>query len=266
MILLLAGCAMDRVRNADELAAPSGLHREHIATGTFVLTAYTRIPRADRPLRVYIEGDGLAWITRTQPSADPTPRNAVGLTLAAQDASDNVAYLARPCQFTPMSLNPQCTPVWWTGKRFGIEIVNAMNAAIDRLAARAPGQRVELIGYSGGGALAVLLAARRHDVASIRTVAGNLDTEFVNQLHEVSAMPESLNPINEADRVAAIPQLHISGANDKIVPPSVAARFASATGPRCVRTRTLNGLDHGGNWAAQWPALLSEAPVCSDQK
>lgn len=260
---LISACAwLDRNGHADALAAPAGLHRELIDSGRFTLTAFSRITRPDAPLDIYIEGDGLAWITRYQPSLDPTPRVATGLALAAADPAPNVVYLARPCQFTPMAMNPRCTIPYWTSKRFSPEVVTSMNTALTQFAARVPGQRINLIGYSGGGALAVLIAARRHDVASIRTVAGNLDDAFVNRLHHVSPMPDSDNPIDFASRVASIPQIHFSGADDTVVPPAVAQRFVAAAGRRCAKTRVVPGIGHDGDWAWLWPALLRMTPVC----
>jgi dienelactone hydrolase len=263
-VLGLGGCAaLDPDAHADALAAPAHLHREAVDTGRFVLTAYSRISRPDEPLRVYIEGDGVAWLSRTVPSLDPTPLQAEGLALAAQDAAPNVVYLARPCQFTPMALNPQCGIAYWTGKRFAPEVVEAMNEAVSHFAALTPGQPVELVGYSGGGAVAVLIAARRADVASIRTVAGNLDDEFVNRLHGVSPMPESENAIDFAAQVARIPQVHISGADDTVVPPSVAQRFVDATGGACARVVTVPGKSHDSDWSRGWRELLGITPTCA---
>ena len=73
------------------------------------LTAWSRIAGpADGPVdgpvdevHVYIEGDGYAWATTTDPSDDPTPINPLALRLAAVDDAPNVLYLARPCQFRP---------------------------------------------------------------------------------------------------------------------------------------------------------------------
>ncbi|VVE88160.1 alpha/beta hydrolase [Pandoraea bronchicola] len=260
---LVSGCAsLDRDAHADSLAKPAGLQREVLVAGDFRLTAFSRITRADKPLRIYIEGDGLAWVSRTEPSLDPTPVAATGLALAAADSSANVAYLARPCQFTPMPDNPRCQVAYWTGKRFAPEVVNAMDGAVGQLAARLPGQPIELVGYSGGGAIAVLVAARRHDVAALRTVAGNLDVEYVNQMHRVSPMPASRNPIDVARQVAGIAQIHFSGAQDTVVPPEVARRFASAAGGTCVKTRVVNGVTHDGDWAQRWRDLLAQTPVC----
>ncbi|WP_198408191.1 alpha/beta hydrolase family protein [Pseudogulbenkiania sp. NH8B] len=263
-MLLLVGCAeLDRNAHADALAAPAGLKRENVVTEQFVLTAFTHIAQPDQPLTVYIEGDGLAWITRNEPSADPTPLAATGLALVAADPTPNVVYLARPCQFTPMELNPHCEVSYWTGKRFAPEVVASMNEAVSHFASRVPGQHINIVGYSGGGAIAVLIAARRTDVASIRTVAGNLDSEFVNQLHHVSSMPESENPIDFASRVATIPQVHFSGTDDSVVPPEVAQRFVHATGGRCAQARTVQDLTHNSDWGRQWPMLLAMAPVCA---
>jgi len=256
----LGGCA---TADPAAAAAAAGLLREQISTDDFVLTAFARIERRDQALTVYIEGDGPAWRTRSEPSADPTPRHAIGLALAAADPAPNVAYLARPCQFTPMPLNPRCDVAYWTRKRFTEDVIASMNQALNRFAALVPGQQINLVGYSGGGALAVLLAARRSDVASIRTVAGNLDHAAVNRLHRVSPMPQSANAIDFASRVAAIPQIHFSGADDKVVPPFIARAFVDAAGARCAQARVLAGMAHDGDWSARWPALLVDAPRCS---
>lgn len=264
LISMVAGCAtLNRNAHADSLAGPAGLKRELINTDSFVLTAFSRISRPGAPLDLYIEGDGLAWISRNEPSLDPTPSEALGLALAAKDPTPNVVYLARPCQFTPMEMNPRCSVPYWTGKRFAPEVVASMNEAVSQFAARGPGQRINLVGYSGGGALAVLIAARRADVASIRTVAGNLDDEFVNRLHDVSSMPQSENAIDFASRVAAIPQIHFSGAEDTVVPPSVAQRFVNAAGVRCARALTIPDLAHDSDWSVRWPGLQAIVPTCS---
>jgi pimeloyl-ACP methyl ester carboxylesterase len=253
----LGACAtLDRNAHADALAASAHMQRETLHTNAFDLTAYTRITRGDAPIHVYIEGDGFAWVSRSEPSLDPTPREATGLALAAADPSPNVVYLARPCQYTPMRDNPRCDLRYWTGARFAPEVVASMNEATDAIAARAPGRGVELIGYSGGGAIAALLAARRRDVLSLRTVAGNLDSEYVNRIHDVSPMPASLDPIDVAASLTALPQLHFASDADRVVPVAVARRFIDAAGTRCARLRVVNGIAHDGDWARAWPALL----------
>ncbi|WP_231353369.1 alpha/beta hydrolase family protein [Pseudomonas tussilaginis] len=258
----LSGCA-DPNRHAESLALTGHLQRERVETDGFVLTSFYRISRPDLPLTVYIEGDGKAWRSRTVPSDNPTPHQALALTLASVDPAANVVYLARPCQFTPLVQSPRCGRAYWTDKRFAEEVVVAMNQALSRYCARVPGQRVHLVGYSGGGALAILIAARRHDIASLRTVAGNLDHVQVNRLHNVSAMPESLNAIDVAPQVSSIVQLHFSGGDDRVVPAQVAQNFVRATASRCARSQIVPGMAHDSDWARRWPELLLTPLPCS---
>jgi dienelactone hydrolase len=259
---LMSGCATNRVAHADTLAQTAQLTHEVLRTPPFILTAYVRITNPDKPLQIYIEGDGLAWVSRYQPSPDPTPVQALGLQLAATDSGPNVAYLARPCQFTPMSDNPACQSAYWTNKRFAPEVVTAMQQAITQLSHRLHQQPIHLIGYSGGGAIAVLVAANRSDVASLRTVAGNLDHVRVNSLHAVSQMPESLNAINVASQVANIPQIHFSGAKDSVIPPDIASTFIATVASTCASTRVIEQTSHEQGWVRRWPELLAIAPVC----
>lgn len=252
---------LDADDNAQGIAGRASLHRESLHAGSFILTSFARIDAPRAPVDIYIEGDGRAWNSRGEPARDPTPRQAMGLKLAARDPGSNVVYLARPCQFR--GPDEHCDIAYWTGKRYSREVVAAMNEAVSHYAARAPGGALHLIGYSGGGTLAVLIAAQRNDIASIRTVAGNLDVAEVMRLHAVSPMPLSQNPIDEAFRVAAIPQIHFSGGADRIVPPAIAERFRRAAGGTCVQTQIIAGMSHEGRWDERWPSLLAELPRCS---
>ncbi|MFD2232262.1 alpha/beta hydrolase [Phaeospirillum tilakii] len=259
----LAGCAsLDRDANAEAIAAPAGLKRMLIRTDPFWLTTFARLSDPARPVTVYIEGDGLAWQSRSEPSRDPTPAEAQGLALAAADPGANVVYLARPCQFTARARNPSCTPAYWTGRRFAPEVIGSIGQALDQIAAQAPGQKLHLVGYSGGGAVAVLAAARRQDVASLRTVAGNLDPAEVSRLHQVSPLDGSLDPLAAAGAVARIPQLHFNSATDRVIPPAIAERFVAATGPACARAVTVPGPSHDRGWTERWRGLLATEPVC----
>jgi hypothetical protein len=124
-----------------------------------------------------------------------------------------------------------------------------MTLAIDHFAA--PGQKIHLVGYSGGAAVAALIAESRGDIASLRTIAGNLDTEAANRYHGVSFMPESLNPISKASRLALLPQGHFVCDGDRIIPPLITEGFAKAMGnSRCVTiTYVIPGAAESGRIA-----------------
>src|ERR1700755_257661 len=77
-------------------------------------------------------------------------------------------------------------------------------------------------------------------------------------------MPASDNPIDFAAQVAGIPQVHISGAEDTVVPPSVAQRFSNATGAACTQVVTVPGKSHDSDWSRSWRELLKITPPCAD--
>lgn len=261
---LLAGCVSDDSRiTAKEIAQHSMLSRDDIQTNPFLIATWSRITAPVHSLRVYIEGDGFAWKSRTQPSDDPTPRNPIGLMLAATDKNQNVLYIARPCQFIGPPLPAHCDKRVWTSDRFSPSVIDAMNDALSQFVKQYPGVKLELIGYSGGGNIAAILAERRTDVRSLRTVAGNLDVAYVNAIHHVSAMPDAVSAIDRASALRTMPQLHFSGDADKTVTPEVAQRFQRAVGGTCSQVDIVSNMTHGSDWAAIWPQLLAkELPEC----
>ena len=257
---LLSACA-DRFATADRLAASAKLVRFEIQTEWFRLTAFSRITDPAAPAVIYIEGDGFAWASRTEPSTDPTPRDPVGLRLATEDQSANVIYLARPCQYSRG--DAVCEAGYWTGRRFAEEVVSSMDEAVSQATKNLRVRRLHLVGYSGGGGVAALIAARRSDVASLRTVAGNLDHRLFTNLHRVSDMVGSLNPADVAPRLALIPQEHFVSESDGIVPVAVAESFVRAMGDsRCVAVTRVPHTSHQEGWVPVWSGLAERLPSC----
>ncbi len=259
--MLFACATPDTRQNAQQLANSAGLTKSQMTANGFVLTAYSRLTKPEQAINVYIEGDGLAWVSRHQLSADPTPRNALGLALAALDPKANVVYLARPCQFNDFEHMP-CASEYWSNKRFAPEVIDALNQVLDNFTHQTHTQKINLIGYSGGAAVAVLLAERRSDVASLRTVAGNLDHVYVNKIHQVDLTPESLNAIEVANEISLIPQLHFVGLQDKVIPKEVALRFiGQQTSAKCSALIAVQASHYAG-WVEQWQKLLHQPLPC----
>lgn len=107
LLLLLAACvgqlpsAEQRGQYMDAAASAHHWEKLRLPSGNSVLTAYAPPPEhRNGVLTIYIEGDGLAWLSRARPSDDPTPNHALGLQLALRHPDNAVAYLARPCQNT----------------------------------------------------------------------------------------------------------------------------------------------------------------------
>ena len=86
--------------------------------GDFLITTYQKIDNSSQPFVFYIESDGVTYgVNGDKPSLNPTPIRQTFLELAAMDKRPNVVYVARPCQYTPMELNPKCDSSYWTNKR-----------------------------------------------------------------------------------------------------------------------------------------------------
>ena len=211
---------------------------------------------------VYIEGDGFAWRRNSVLSSDPTPKNPVALKLAARDPRAAVLYIARPCQFLDPQNLKTCPPGYWSSHRYGEEVIASINEAIDQFAKRTGASEIDLVGYSGGGSIAALLAARRSDVTSLVTVVANLDHEAWTRIHDVSPLSGSLNATDIAESIQHIPQYHFVGTKDKIVPLSVTESFLDRiTNSSHVGIERIPGFDHECCWVDSWPALLCEAGV-----
>ena len=259
-LIAVPGCATipqfsSRYAEADRIAEARNFTKRPIKTDHFTLTSYYRFDLPGKPLTIYIEGDGVAWETKRRISRDPTPRNPLALRLTSIDPSPNVAYLARPGQYADRSY-PACDPAYWSDSRFSNTVVESMDQAINDLLNISRSKGINLIGYSGGGAIAVLIAARRRDILSLTTIAGNLDSEAVNKYHGVSPMENSLNPIDKAHLLRALPQRHFIGAKDRIIPPSVAKSFVDSAGnPACARIVIIEGATHTDGWIERWPEL-----------
>jgi hypothetical protein len=276
IILSLSGCGASlSARNglADKVAqagrAQNDLYIDVIHAKPFYLTSYaSMLPRhraGDQPRmgRVYIEGDGLAWVSKTRPSLNPTPIDPYGLRLAMADGYADRVYLARPCQYSGWDRPELCAMKYWTTHRYAPEVVLAYTDALNQLKAKRGWASIELVGYSGGGTMALLVARGRNDIAAIRSVAGNLDIDAHSRLHEVDLMPYSLNPANYASDLASIPQNHFVGRADPVVPVAIARSYAQKAGPsECIQIDEQAGLTHGKGWIDIWPRLLRKPFSC----
>ena len=253
-----SGSREGRIAQAEDIARTGHL-REHLNyADDFAILSFER-PGRGRILVVYIEGDGHAWVNPWQPAADPTPLDPVALRLAAQDPARPLLYLARPCQFVTA---PNCHYQLWTSHRLSPAVVKAFHQLIDDHRRRFHCDEVGLVGYSGGGALATLIAEGRRDVAWLITVAANLDLGQWTRLHDLAPLSGSLDPVASADAIQELPQVHFAGENDRVVPPAVIEGFLS-TLPKTAPARLviLPGFDHECCWATVWPKLIDLAEL-----
>jgi pimeloyl-ACP methyl ester carboxylesterase len=259
--LLLAACAGFRevqLHHAEEIAHSGGLLPLTLEAGGFRVFGFERPGPRQSVLVVYIEGDGLAWTNPWQASTDPTPTDPIGLQLAAADPARPLLYLARPCQFI---VSQGCRPALWTDERLSEAMVDVFQRVIDNARQRTDSRRIGLIGYSGGGALATLLAERRDDVAWLITVAANLDLAAWVRSRDTAPLSGSIDPAAQIHTIERLPQTHFAGSDDAVVPPRVVESFMARLPPNApARLVIVPDFDHFCCWPATWNQLLQQSP------
>jgi len=265
-LMFIGGCSGTRLSDARVYVNKTAREMGFVTTvhqgDFFALQTMLFEPRTQQPndiLRVYIEGDGRSWVTPSQPSADPTPFYAVGFDLAVLHAKQQVPtlYIARPCQYVLGQDRRNCQPAFWTAGRFSEEVVAAIDAAIDDVLSKHPYSQIDLVGFSGGGALAVILATRRQDVRVMVTVAGVLDHEAWTEHHGVSRLNQSVNPADLQGRIVADREIYIFGEDDDIVPANIFSAFLLNRSEESEVVIDRHS-DHLCCWAQNWPKILKD--------
>ena len=262
--LSLIACATPGQR-VDKLAANYGFERKIVNSKKFQHVVYFNQAfkkhasklSSSHPalfLHVYLEGDGSPWLQRQVVSADPTPRNPLALKLMAQDNQPSV-YIGRPCYFG-LSQSESCNPLLWTHQRYAQLIVDSIVEVANNIIIEQEPERVMLIGYSGGGVLAMLMADNVLQIDTIVTVAANLDIGAWAILHDYSILEGSLNPATQPPLKSEIHQWHLVGEEDKNVPPGL---FQEVINKQVGTTKLISfdGFDHICCWLEQWPKILS---------
>jgi pimeloyl-ACP methyl ester carboxylesterase len=248
--IILQACSP--YKQVDNFAAENNFNKQFISTKPFSIASFHRISKnTTNNITVYLDGDGRSWIAGgSRITRDPTSSSTMLFSLAKNDQQDNVIYMARPCQHSKQDIiDKVCTNKYWAGSRYSDEIVSAVNQALDQIKQQYHNQSFELVGFSGGGAIVTLVAARRNDIKKIRTIAGNLDLQEMDRFHKTIPLYESLDPIQVAKQVAHIPQVHYVGSKDIVVPPIIARNFKDASGnPDNIVIVEIKDASHESGW------------------
>ncbi len=270
-LVLIAGCASPLFSGKNEyarqLAQDAGFKIRRFQTNDFVITGF-QSPHTlgAKVLDIYIEGDGNAFLSSSRPSSDPTPKNPVSLKLAIEAASNRVGlnrdaaiYLGRPCQYLEkQDPHLKCDVRYWTIWRYAPEVVSSFNAILDRVKVGTGARKLRLIGYSGGGVVAALLASTRSDVESLVTIAAPVDLDAWVSIRRLSPLSGSLNPAEQM-ALRTVPQVHFVGGDDERIPPAIARSYANRIGLTDANIITVRDMDHDDDWDDIWPMLMKQA-------
>jgi hypothetical protein len=256
-VMLLLGCASPTQR-MDREAQRSGLTRSVVVGTTFRHVVYTR-PAASNgdSWTVYLESDGLPWINGRAPAADPTSREPLALQLMMR-TQGAALYVTRPCYHELM--DAACSWQAWTSARYSASVVESMTRAIETKLGEVKAAKITLVGYSGGGALAALIAERLRHVDTVITIAANLDTQAWTSHHRYLPLSESLNPA-KSELNHLFEELHLLGSHDTNVPPATTRAYFERY-PNAKQI-TFDDFDHVCCWVRDWEAVRAKIGVAA---
>ncbi len=230
------------------------LQKSILRGSVFDLVVFEKQRVDGEALHVYIGGDGQPWLNNIYKSKDPTSRRMTALALMQLDHNPAI-YLGRPCYHT-QGVGRNCEDKWWTSHRYSIQIVDDMRDVLNQYIAERGIHSVTLIGFSGGGTLAMLLAPLIKEIVKVVTVSGNLDTEAWLALHRYTPLLGSINPARQMQSVAGIDKLHLLGMQDHNLPiKTLIDRFEPQPNTQIIRYPEFN---HQCCWQSVWPALLDQ--------
>ncbi len=207
----------------------------------------------DNTVHIYIPGDGNPWRTRHRIALDPTPSYSLMLDLMSLDNVASAQYVGRPC-YLGQYKSDACHASHWTHERYSADIVRSLHDVLHQQLARFPSCRATLIGYSGGGTLAMLVAPQLFQVNKVITIAGNLNVDAWQKIHAYSPLQGSLDPAKQPPLPARIKQWHLIGGMDDNIP----ASFSRQVIQNQPNAKILNfkKFTHQCCWKDIWPSIL----------
>lgn len=234
----------------------NGFQLQTYANQAFVRNLATNKMPVDE-LHIYIEGDGQAWKSLHTPSKNPTPKSPIMLKLMTLDTTPSI-YVGRPCYFLQ---NEKCNVLLWTFARYGDDVLSTLTQAYQQLGSRY--DSLTLIGHSGGGTLAMLIAPRLNKAKTVVTLAGNLDSEAWTLHHQYSPLHLSHNPAKRSPLPNHIRQFHYAGSKDTNVLPRFIEKIAKR---EKAQYKVMEGFDHTCCWEQVWSRILNSIDLKYTQK
>ena len=248
MVLAIFGCSSPAARFHRD-AHNQGLVRHQQGS----IVTYTNGRLVDgQPIHVYLDGDGTPTLNRHRIARDPTSRDRLILDLIDADPASSI-LIGRPCYY---GIKAGCEPSNWTTARYSSEVVAHLSEAVNQIVQRFPKSEIVIIGYSGGGTLAMLAAPNIARVDTLVSVAANLDTEAWVDHHGYAPLVGSLNPADQPPLSPAIQQFHFFGEIDDNVPVALAQPVIERQ--RNAKTEVVAGFGHRCCWSETWTRRIEK--------
>ena len=253
-ISLLTGCATPS-QHFNDVAMGFKFTTDTVNSQQFKHKIYrNQRKKSTEILHVYLDGDGSPWRKKRWVTEDPTARNPLILRLMNQDSVPSI-LLGRPCYYG-LNTSKGCDNKYWTSHRYSTAVVDSMAEALNAWLKHYPFKQVVLIGYSGGGSIALLMANQIKKAMKVATIAANLDVKRWSEFHGYLPLDDSLNPVTDAVLNQSIKQLHFAGQDDETVPTFIIKEYADSQ--INAQYYLLKGNDHTCCWETVWLSILEK--------
>ncbi len=203
-------------------------------------------------LHVYIEGDGKPLNYLGLPSHNPSPDFPLALELMRKEKVRSF-YVGRPCYFEVYSAG--CNKNLWTEERYSQSVVNSLSKVVSNLAEESK-MPVALIGFSGGGTLATLVANQNQHVEVLISINANLDLDQWTNFHATRPLSNSLNPIQQKKSLNEPgKKIFLVGDRDLIVPSIASKNYVKRHGGELIEYADFT---HSCCWLDIWESFLEK--------
>ena len=260
-LIFLANCSQSSPDQRNNIIEELNLNRfskNIYSTKFFNIYSLERI-KSDKDLTIYIEGDGLSWVDKFTPSSNPTPVDPIAFKMALIDGSENVIYLARPCQYES---SDNCIESIWTVAQYSSAVLNSYKEIINYLSKKY--ENIHLVGYSGGAGISMYLGSiENNNVKTIRTIAGNINHNELSKILNISRLRQSVNFYSIEKKIKQIPQIHYYGLKDKTVPNELQISYKERNIENdCVKIQSAHKVSHNEGWLDFWINNNNTIPAC----
>lgn len=255
VFFLLTGCVSDQVRinRALDLAKNANLESQIIPGNLPIQIFYQN--HKSKHAAIYLEGDGLVINKYGEAALNSTPTDPMALRLAVVDQRKiSKIVINRPYHYIK---DVNANQKYWTTARYSPEVIEAITNAIKTCQKQFGFETIEIVAYSGGAAVALLLTPSLPNITKITTFAGNLDHVSWTRYHETQPLYESLDPLKNKAVISKIPQVHFVGKSDDNTTVDLALGYQQKISSNNIKIMPIAGFSHDSNWPEIWQQQLT---------
>ncbi len=238
-----------RINKTFDLAAQNHYQASIIQTSIFPIQIFYQAHNSKHAI-IYLEGDGLVLNKYGEIALNSTPTDPMALRLACVDNRNLTKIVVnRPYHYIK-SENPNSK--YWTTARYSPEVIGSILETIKSCQQQFHFETIELVAYSGGASVALLLAPHLKNLQLIISFAGNLDHKSWTHYHNAEPLFESLDPIENMHILSKIPQIHFLGTSDTNTTIDLGLMYKQKINSDKIIIIEIDGFEHDSNWPNIW--------------